>query len=103
MTRGADLAHVRARGKPLRGSALEIRVLSSTTTTPRVGIIVPRHSHTAVERNLVKRRLREIIRICGLVSPTIGTMVVFARPAAYRRSYESLRTELTGLCERAAR
>jgi ribonuclease P protein component len=29
----------------------------------RVGIIVPRHQHTAVDRNRVKRRLRELVRL----------------------------------------
>jgi ribonuclease P protein component len=29
----------------------------------RVGVIVPRHQHSAVDRNRVKRRLRELVRL----------------------------------------
>ena len=30
---------------------------------PRVGIVVPRHQHSAVDRNRLKRRLRELVRL----------------------------------------
>ena len=101
------MARVRAQGRRIRGSALEIRTVATTVTTAtpatpaRVGIIVPRHSHTAVERNLVKRRLREIVRTEGLFSASVGAMVVFALPGAYRASFDALRIELTALCRRA--
>lgn len=29
---------------------------------PRIGVVVPRHGHTIVERNLLERRLRELLR-----------------------------------------
>ena len=70
---------------------------------PRVGIIVPLHGHGAVERNRVKRRLREIVRMRGSVSAPTGTMVVFALPAAYGASFEELGIELTELCQRVLR
>ena len=92
---------VRANGRRLRGSILEIRTVRSTTTPPRVGLIVPRHSHTAVDRNRVKRRLREIIRTDRLMFRALGTAVVFALPGAYHAAFEELRTELDMLCRRA--
>ena len=70
---------------------------------PRVGIIVPMHGHTAVERNRVKRRLREIVRTQGILSSSAETMVVFALPSAYRLSFEKLRMELTELCRHVLR
>jgi len=70
---------------------------------PRVGIIVPLHGHTAVERNRVKRRLREIVRTQGILSLPAGAMVVFALPSAYRSSFEELRVELTEMCQRVLR
>lgn len=80
---------------------LEIRTVD--TIPPRVGIIVPRHSHSAVDRNRIKRRLREIVRTERLVASGAGTMVVFALPAAYGASFDTLRNELTALCRRAIR
>ena len=70
---------------------------------PRVGVIVPLHGHTAVERNRVKRRLREIVRTQGIPPSPAGAMVVFALPPAYRSSFKELRIELTELCQRVLR
>jgi RNase P protein component len=42
---------------------LDVRVLASPLDCPRVGIVVPRHQHTAVDRNQLKRRLRELVRV----------------------------------------
>jgi ribonuclease P protein component len=61
-----------------------------------VGIIVPKHRHSIVERNRLKRRLREIIRqdILPLISVPVD-IVVRAGPRAYEASFDMLRTELT--------
>ena len=42
---------------------LDVRVLASPLAFPRVGIVVPRHKHSAVDRNRLKRRLRELVRL----------------------------------------
>jgi ribonuclease P protein component len=61
-----------------------------------VGIIVPKHRHSIVERNRLKRRLREIVRRDMLpLVPTLGAdFVVRAGPRAYEATYEMLRAEL---------
>jgi ribonuclease P protein component len=56
-----------------------------------------------VDRNKVKRRIREIVRTERLVRPELGEMVIFALPAAYAASFDALREELTTLCKRASR
>jgi ribonuclease P protein component len=66
-------------------------------THPRVGVIVPRFKHGAVDRNRLKRRLREIIRTSLL--PAIGVaapvdVVVRVLPAAYDASFETLAAQL---------
>ena len=73
-----------------------MRFLASLLRYPRVGIIVPKHRHSIVDRNRLKRRLREIIRreILPLVSIAVD-IVVRAGPRAYEASFDTLRTELT--------
>lgn len=84
---------------------LELRIGPADTSASRVGVIVPRHGHTAVARNLVKRRLREIVRVervgGGATSP--ADLVVIALPPAYEASFAGLREELLALCRRAER
>jgi ribonuclease P protein component len=64
---------------------------------------VPKHRHTGVERNRVKRRLKEIGRI--EVLPRLRSagrsldVVVRARREAYGASYATLRDELVTLAE----
>jgi ribonuclease P protein component len=61
---------------------------------PRIGIIVPRYAHSAVDRNRVKRRLRELIRTCLLpVLPPVA-LVIRALPSAYDASFHTLATEI---------
>lgn len=65
-----------------------------------MGVIVPRYSHSAVERNLVKRRLRNLIRTELL--PTMATLdvVIRAAPGAYKADYDTLRTAMRQAIER---
>jgi ribonuclease P protein component len=71
-------------------------------------VIVPKHRHRIVERNRVKRRLREIGRTVVLPALREGgtslDVLVRARPEAYAAPWEALREELQtvaeGLCSR---
>ena len=64
---------------------------------------MPRHKHSAVDRNRLKRRLREIVRT--RVIPALdglgggGDLVIRARVEAYGDSFEALARQL----ERATR
>ena len=49
----------------------------------RVGLIVPRFRQSAVARNLVKRRLRELSRTRLLPSDIAADIVIRIRPEAY--------------------
>jgi len=61
---------------------------------PRVGLIVPKLKHTVVERNRLKRRLREIVRTRLLADLPVIDMVVRARAEAYNASFNTLAGEL---------
>lgn len=72
----------------------------------RVGVIVPRFRRSAVARNRVRRRLKEIARRDWLpLAHRTGTnldVILKARPAAYDSSFERLRdallTKFESLC-----
>jgi len=81
----------------VRTGQIEVRYLASPLRPPRVGIIVPKYGKSAVARNTVKRRLRELVRLELL--PVLATrpaldVVVRAAPSAYAASYEMLRLAL---------
>ncbi len=63
LTREAELQAVRREGKRIRTGVLEVRILASPLRHSRVGLIVPKYRHGSVERNRVKRRLRELARL----------------------------------------
>jgi ribonuclease P protein component len=69
-------------------------VTASPLAHPRVGIIVPRYRHSAVDRNRLKRQLREIVRLHML--PAVGPLdiVIRTRAEAYDARFEELANEL---------
>lgn len=67
----------------------------------RVGIIVPRFGQTAVARNLLKRRLREIVRLEVLPLQLPLDVIVRAAEPAYRLDFSRLRDEVLELLRRA--
>ena len=60
----------------------------------RVGFVVPRFKHSAVARNTVKRRLRELARLQLLPAGVRVDIVIRIRPEAYAASFVELATEV---------
>lgn len=60
----------------------------------RVGLIVPRHRQSAVARNRLKRRLRELTRLRLLPSGLPFDVVLRARPETYAAAFDELGTEI---------
>ena len=91
------------RGKRRKTRHLDAFVSPSPSAFPRWGVVVPKHKHEIVERNRVKRRLREAGRT--VVLPVLRNsgcaldVLVRARPEAYQAAYEELRQELQALVE----
>lgn len=91
------------RGKRRRTRHLDAFFSPSPAAHPRLGVVVPKHKRRIVERNLLKRRLREIGRT--LVLPALGgaaaplDLMLRARPEAYGASFAELRDELRALAE----
>lgn len=89
-----------AEGKRIRTKLLDVRGLASLRAYGRVGIVVPRFGHTAVDRNTVKRRLRELARVALLPGLARMDVVLKATPAAYRATFDALRAEMVSVRER---
>jgi ribonuclease P protein component len=53
-------------------------------------LIVPRFRHSAVARNQLKRRLRELSRIRLIPSDVAADVVIRIRPDAYRAAFADL-------------
>lgn len=81
-------------GKRIRTEHLELRIVASFLHHPRIGFIVPKHGRSIVERNQLKRRLREIVRLNVLQRIPSVDMIVRARPEAYTATFASLERDL---------
>ena len=82
---------------------MDVRAIASLRACVRVGVVVPRYKHSAVARNRLKRRLRELVRLEWL--PTLPPMDVVVRviPPAYDRDFDALRHEIRHAGQRLAR
>lgn len=81
----------------MRTASLDVRAIASLHAFPRVGFVVPRYKHSAVDRNRVKRRLRELVRLHmldGLQAHDPLDVVIRVFPSAYGRDFAALRAEL---------
>ena len=68
--------------------------LDNSTGHPRLGLMVPRFQSTAVARNRLRRRLKEIWR--REIRPEAGSfdLVIRTRKSAYGAGFSELRQEL---------
>ena len=61
---------------------------------PRMGLIVPKFQSSAVARNRLRRRLREVWRREIQAHQPPGDIVIRARREAYGASFDALRSQL---------
>lgn len=102
LKRHGEFARVRAGGASQKGRFLVLNVLPTGESSPaRCGLITGKKIGTAVRRNQVRRRLREIIRHDGeRITPGLW-MVVIARWNATQASMEELKQDWTRCAQRA--
>ena len=87
ITASDEIRSLFRRGKRSKTRPLDAFVSPSPAGVPRLGVVVPKHKRTIVQRNRLKRRLRELGRTVLL--PALGNRgapfdVLFrARPEAY--------------------
>lgn len=75
--------------------------MDNPTGHARLGLIVPRFRRSAVARNRVRRRLKDIWRREVRPVQPAWDLVVRARPSAYDATFESLRAQLLEWRDRA--
>jgi len=96
--RGSEIRRILRIGKRVRTGPVDGFFAPSPTHRPRFAVIVPRFGHTIVRRNLVKRRVREVVRREWLSEAhRLGLerdLVLKARPSAYEASFEDVRSAL---------
>ena len=101
LRRKADFDALGRHGTARSSRLLVLRSLRTGRPETRVGLSTPRALGGAVQRNRVRRRLRELIRERH---ETIGQgwdLLLIARPEAATASHEDLRAALGSLLERS--
>jgi ribonuclease P protein component len=82
---------------------VDVFFAASPASRSRLGLIVPKHGHRIVDRNLVKRRLREIGRRSAL--PKLDAagvhmdLLLRARRSAYGADFPTLEEEVNEVVE----
>ena len=86
-------------GRRLRTEHLEVRASDSLLSHARAAIVVGKHRHSIVERNRLRRRLRELVRMKILPAISGVDLVIRSVPSAYDASFDMLRMEIENLAE----
>lgn len=94
LARTAELRRVQETGKRRRLTHLDVLWTDNQAGHPRVGLIVPKFQSTAVARNRLRRRLREVWRRELIQGLPAWDVVVRAHREAYGADFAALRSEL---------
>jgi len=94
LRRPEDFSAARQRGKRWHDPLLILNVLPDGLPHNRLGFVVSRQVGKAAVRNLLKRRLRAASRFWLPHLMTGYDIVIIARPAASRASYQELEAVL---------
>ncbi len=103
LTVSAEFARVKGQGATERGRFLVLGAANVKEERHfRAGFITPKHIGSAVVRNRVRRRLRDIVRTQQTRLRAGIWLVVVARPYAANATHQQLKDEWLRLAERAS-
>lgn len=94
LTRPAELRRVQQEGRRRRLTHLDVLWADNQAGHPRMGLIVPKFQSTAVARNRLRRRLRELWRRELMELVPTWDVVIRARRESYDAVFAALRSEL---------
>jgi ribonuclease P protein component len=103
LTDSPEFERVYRQGTAYRGKCFSVHAFPNEHGNPRLGLSVVRKVGTAVTRNTVRRRLREVFRASTSEIPGDLDLVVSARPAAAKATFEELRAEFSKALGKFAR
>jgi ribonuclease P protein component len=95
LTASPEFERVYRNGSVYRGRLFSVHALPNTIGEPRLGLSVSKKVGTAVKRNRVRRRLKEVFRSTAKRLPDNLDFVISARPAAGEASFEELDEEFS--------
>lgn len=104
LTSSAEFSKVRAEGKAVHGRFIVLSCLRGAEPgdrPARIGLIASRKTGGAVQRNRIRRRLREIVRVERASIEPGCWVVLIARKAAVDADFISLKEEWLRLARRA--
>ena len=103
LARASEYARVKRHGVTRRGKLLMLSALSvENSGLCRAGFVTSRHLGSAVVRNRIRRRLREIVRQHQQQLRSDVWIVVIARSDAANATYHGLEHEWLRLAKRAS-
>lgn len=103
MKRSADFQRVQESGRRLRGPHLSLVYAPGTDESTRAGWAVRRAIGPAVQRNRVKRWLREILRVEPSPAGGPWDLVFIPQPGVLEGGYQAIRGETRDLLRRVRR
>ncbi len=110
ITSGPEIRALFRRGERKRTRHLDAFVAASPSLRTRLALVVPKHGHRIVDRNRLRRQLREAVRLVLLPAcrdnEAAFDIVIRARPEAYGLGSEQVRREIgelaAQLCSRSS-
>jgi ribonuclease P protein component len=104
LARASEIELVKRTGKRIKSGRMDVRVAASPSSRARVGVIVPKYGRLIVERNRLRRRLRELVRLRMLPALRERALerdvLIRALPSAYSASFDVLAKEVDGVVAR---
>jgi len=97
----ADFARLRESGRAWRHPLFTLSVAPNGLTNNRYGFIISKHVGNAVVRNLIRRRLREALRLRDSHLLSGYDLVIIARNAIADQSYTMISAALDEMLSRA--
>ena len=103
LRRSSEIAFVRRRGRKAAFPTLAVFTLEGSEGPSRIAITVGKPVGCAVERNLVRRRIRGALEEMGAALPAGRRFLFVAKPGAVAQAYAELAADVRRAVGQGAR